>query len=249
MSAPTLRMLSVRLARHWLLTLAGSLLAVFTASYFYFTTMHALKSFDTGSCTPLALDSPAGECVSRLQKLLEHERPYPAIPVDGHFGLQTQEAVIDFQSDHHLVADGVVGVETADVINEYAPRPGIFSYTAGFVNSQLALSAKLCVAILAVAATIMCLLLRAICIGSGGPLRPRYAASWLFAGFIAASSTATENLMTQAHGWALSFLCIILVALVVALAQILTYMFPMMSTLTAFADSQPQEAEPQRRAG
>jgi hypothetical protein len=40
-----LRLLSVSLARHWLQTLIVSVLAVFAASYFYFTSVHALESF------------------------------------------------------------------------------------------------------------------------------------------------------------------------------------------------------------
>jgi hypothetical protein len=40
-----LRLLSVSLARHWLQTLMVSVLAVFPASHFYFTSAHALESF------------------------------------------------------------------------------------------------------------------------------------------------------------------------------------------------------------
>jgi hypothetical protein len=43
-----LRLLSVSLAQHWLQTLIVSVLAVFAASYFYFTSVHALESFDAG---------------------------------------------------------------------------------------------------------------------------------------------------------------------------------------------------------
>jgi hypothetical protein len=40
-----LRLLSVSLARHWLQALMVSVLAVFPASHFYFTSVHALESF------------------------------------------------------------------------------------------------------------------------------------------------------------------------------------------------------------
>lgn len=40
-----LRLLPVSLARHWLQTLIVSVLAVFAASYFYFTNVRALESF------------------------------------------------------------------------------------------------------------------------------------------------------------------------------------------------------------
>ncbi len=96
-----LRLLSVSLARHWLQTLIVSVLAVFAASYFYFTSVHALESFDAGSCTPLAAGD-SGKCVPSLQALLDDNRPYPGITVDGYFGAQTQQAVIDFQSAHNL---------------------------------------------------------------------------------------------------------------------------------------------------
>ena len=78
-----LRLLSVSLAQHWLQTLIVSVLAVFAASYFYFTNVHALESFDAGSCTPLAAGDP-GKCVSDLQALLDDNRPYPGITVDGY---------------------------------------------------------------------------------------------------------------------------------------------------------------------
>src|ERR1700727_2146572 len=99
--------------------------------------MHALESFDTGSCTPLTLNS-SGKCVSGLQTLL---------------------------------------------------------------NSQLALSAKLCVAALMIAVTIICLLLRAARAGSNSLLRIRCALAGLFAALIAANSAATESLIAEAHDW------------------------------------------------
>jgi peptidoglycan hydrolase-like protein with peptidoglycan-binding domain len=40
--------------------------------------------------------------VSSLQALLDDDRVYPGITVDGYFGAQTQQAVIDFQSAHNL---------------------------------------------------------------------------------------------------------------------------------------------------
>jgi|HubBroStandDraft_6_1064221.scaffolds.fasta_scaffold923923_1 hypothetical protein len=83
-----LRLLSINLARHWLQTLIVSVLAVFAASYFYFMSVHALESFDAGSCTPLAAGD-SGKCASSLQALLDDNRPYPGITVDGYFGVQT----------------------------------------------------------------------------------------------------------------------------------------------------------------
>ena len=248
MSARALRLLSIRLARHWLLTLIVSILAVFAASYFCFTTTHALESFDTGSCTPLTLDS-SGKCVASLQALLNDDQPYLSIPVDGYFGQQTQQAVIDFQAVHHLAMDGVVAGETARAINESSPRPSILSYAAGFVNSRLALSAKLCVTALMMAVTIICLLLRAVRAGSSSLLRIRCALAGLFSALIAANSAAMEILMTEAHGWIDKFLCVILIALAAALLKLLTEMFPPMYDLSAFADPPSPETQPQIKAG
>jgi len=224
------------LGRHWLLTLIVSILAVFAVSYFYFTAIHALESFDTGSCTPLALGS-SGKCVSSLQALLNRNQPYPAIAVDGDFGPQTQQAVIEFQSAYHLAVDGDVASQTAAAINEFSPRPGILSYVAGFVNSQLALSAKLCVAALMTAVTIVCLLLRATHAGFSSLLLIRCA----LAGFIAASSEATGTLIAEAHNWVARLLCFIFIALIGALISLLTEMYRGMSASSAFADPPSRE--------
>ena len=247
MSVRALRALSIHLARHWLLTLIISMSAIFAASYFYFTTTHSLESFDTGSCTPLSLDY-SGKCVSSLQELLNTERPYSLISVDGYFGEQTEQDVAEFQSAHHLAVDGVVAGETANALNESSPRPGILSYAGGFANSRLAVSAKLCVAALLVAVTIICLLLRAARAGSSRLIRIRCALAGLFAALIAANSAATQSLLAEAHGWVDKFLCIILIALTAALLKLLTEMFPM-SAFSAFADPSSPETQSQIRAG
>jgi len=120
-----LRLQSVSLAHHWLQTLIVSVLAVFAANYLYFTNVHALESFDAGSCTPLAAGDP-GKCVSDLQALLDDNRPYPGIIVDDYFGAQTLRAVIDFQSAHNLAGNGVVAIQTAHTVNEFS-RGRVFS--------------------------------------------------------------------------------------------------------------------------
>lgn len=216
-----LHRLSIRLARRWLLTLIVSELAVFAASYFYFTTMHALESFDTASCIPLT----AGKCVSSLQVLLNDDQKYLVVSVDGYFGRQTKQAVIEFQSAHHLAPDGIVGSQTASVINKLSPRPNISSYTAGFANSTLALSAKLCVAALMVTVVIICLLLRATRAGSSRLLGIRCFLAGLIAAIVAANSIAMKNLMAEAHGWVAKLLWIILVGLTAALIFLLREIF------------------------
>jgi hypothetical protein len=241
MSVRTLRVLSIHLVRHWLLTLIISILAVFAASYFYFTTTHALESFDTGSCIPLTLDS-SGQCVSSLQELLNADQAYPPIAVDGSFGPETMQAVIRFQSVHRLTMDGVVAEETADAINESSPRPSILSYAAGFANSRLAPSAKLCVAALMAAATIACLLLRAAYAGSSRRLVIRCALAGLFAALIAVNSIAAQSLLAKAHGWIDTSLSVILIALSAALFKLFSEMSGV-PAFSAFADPPPPEIQ------
>jgi hypothetical protein len=190
--------------------------------------------------------------VSSLQALLNRNQPYPAIAVDGYFGPQTQQAVIEFQSTYHLAVDGDVASQTAAAINEVSPRPSILSYAAGFVNSQLTLTAKLCVAALMIAVTIICLLLQAARAGSSSLLRIRCALAGLFAALAAANSAATATLMDQAHGWVAKFLCIILIALTATLLKLLKLlkeMFPNISGFSVFADPPSQDTQPHIRAG
>lgn len=54
-----------------------------------------------------------GPDVEKLQRLL-NSRLYggPRLKVDGRFGLRTQEAVVQFQKNSSLVADGIVGRKT-----------------------------------------------------------------------------------------------------------------------------------------
>jgi Putative peptidoglycan binding domain len=243
MSVRALRQLSVYFARHWLLTLVVSVLTVLAASYLYFTAVHALESFDTESCTPLTLDSPPGECVASLQALLNDDLPSPGIAVDGYFGSGTEQAVIEFQSSHNLMADGIVAGQTADAINEFSPRPNVFSYLSGFASARLSLLDKLGVAACLIAVTIMCLLLRAARTGRSSLIRIR-ALSGLFAGLTAASSAAAATLLDEAHGWA-KFLCIILIALAAVLLELFKETFPPISALSSFADPWLQETQSQ----
>ncbi len=57
-----------------------------------------------------------GGSVTRLQRALAALRLDPG-PPDGAFGRKTQAAVIAFQRQHGLVADGVVGRRTAAALN------------------------------------------------------------------------------------------------------------------------------------
>ncbi len=160
-----------------------------------------------------------------LQALLKENKPYPAILVDGNFGQKTKSAVNEFQAAHHLTPDGKVGIETADAINKYSPRPDIISYTTGFLNSKLTLPAKLCVAAVEIAVAIICLLLKAAGTGTGRLLGIRCFLAGLFAALIAANTAATASLIAEDHSWVAKFLFIILVALIAALTWLIGAMF------------------------
>jgi peptidoglycan hydrolase-like protein with peptidoglycan-binding domain len=57
-----------------------------------------------------------GEMVTRLQKALAGAGYLSATSVDGIFGPGTEAAVIRFQSDHHLLPDGVFGSNSNDAL-------------------------------------------------------------------------------------------------------------------------------------
>lgn len=57
-----------------------------------------------------------GEDVAMLQEFLNNNG-FWAGPIDGIFGPLTFEAVVAFQKQHDLAADGIVGPETAEIIN------------------------------------------------------------------------------------------------------------------------------------
>lgn len=73
------------------------------AMHFQAATVH--RGDVAPSATPVLKRGDRGIDVARLQKLL-------AIEVDGDFGPQTSDVVIDFQKSHSLTADGVVGAAT-----------------------------------------------------------------------------------------------------------------------------------------
>jgi len=58
-----------------------------------------------------------GDEVKELQKYL-NENKYPSGSADGIFGPLTLKAVKDFQKDHNLKPDGIVGPNTRKIINQ-----------------------------------------------------------------------------------------------------------------------------------
>jgi uncharacterized protein (TIGR02594 family) len=71
---------------------------------------------------PLRRGTRNRDAVTELQKLLN--RLNARLEVDGDFGGNTQDAVIAFQQQHGLGADGVVGPLTAQALEMAAANPG-----------------------------------------------------------------------------------------------------------------------------
>ncbi len=87
----------------------------------------AYRKFAAGSVVPdkanpapkLLRYGSAGDAVRDLQILLS-ALGYP-LAIDGKFGKMTEQAVIAFQHDHGLAADGIVGSATSKAISEAMP--------------------------------------------------------------------------------------------------------------------------------
>lgn len=63
-----------------------------------------------------------GPDVRNLQGILSG-LGYPVGKIDGHFGRNTRGAVVRFQSDHDLIADGIVGELTWEALELAKPAP------------------------------------------------------------------------------------------------------------------------------
>jgi len=64
-----------------------------------------------------------GDAVCYLQVLLNRIWDAPLLSVDGQFGSKTEAAVKEFQSNHNLVVDGIVGIKTWTRLNNAAMNP------------------------------------------------------------------------------------------------------------------------------
>jgi peptidoglycan hydrolase-like protein with peptidoglycan-binding domain len=190
--------------------------------------VYTLRGVSTpGSCTPLAAGD-SGKCVSGLQALLDDNRPYPGITADGYFGAQTQQAVIDFQSAHSLA-----GTESwrprSRTQSTNSPRGRVFSAIRLGSRFEAGPADEAVVAAFLIAVVIICFLLRAASASASSLLRIHCARPGLSAALVAANSAATETRLAQARGWAAKFLCIILIALIATLLDLITEVFRAMS--------------------
>jgi peptidoglycan hydrolase-like protein with peptidoglycan-binding domain len=85
------------------------------------------------AATPLRVPLPGGgtlrrgdrgSAVKQLQKALAALGYDPGTP-DGVFGQDTQAAVVDFQRSNDLQPDGIVGAETARILNAALAERGV----------------------------------------------------------------------------------------------------------------------------
>ncbi|MBE9115084.1 peptidoglycan-binding protein [Lusitaniella coriacea LEGE 07157] len=75
-----------------------------------------------------------GQSVQTLQEKLRDEGFSPGI-IDGVYGQQTQNAVMEFQRANGLDADGIVGKQTLSVLNLIASEPSPSLYERAVRNS------------------------------------------------------------------------------------------------------------------
>lgn len=81
---------------------------------------------------PTISSGSANGYVKFLQAYLD-QRYYSPGPIDGIFGSKTRTAVINFQKDNGLVADGIVGSKTWSKIRaSFTNSSGILKYNTGY---------------------------------------------------------------------------------------------------------------------
>lgn len=66
----------------------------------------------------------SGLAIRMLQRVLTCNGYYDQFLIDGIFGYRTDAAVIAFQQDHRLVADGIVGAKTWNQLSKVSIEPG-----------------------------------------------------------------------------------------------------------------------------
>jgi hypothetical protein len=70
---------------------------------------------------PTVMQGSAGGAVARLQVLLNAYGPVPPGATDGYFGPETLTAVVAYQRQHHLAADGIAGPATWEALEAEGP--------------------------------------------------------------------------------------------------------------------------------
>ncbi|MDX2242218.1 MAG: peptidoglycan-binding protein [Leptolyngbyaceae cyanobacterium bins.302] len=83
-------------------------------------TWNALMARENAELPVLRQGSNHKELVRRVQQRLAFNNYYP-LTVDGSFGFRMEHYVQQFQTDHHLVADGVIGRNTWKALSYLYP--------------------------------------------------------------------------------------------------------------------------------
>lgn len=79
-----------------------------------------------------------GTEVRELQRLLQ-EWGYNPGPIDGIFGARTEQAILQFQRNHGLTSDGIVGPITWQVLQSQQPGYQMYTIQAGDTSYKIAL--------------------------------------------------------------------------------------------------------------
>jgi Putative peptidoglycan binding domain len=75
-----------------------------------------------GQCPILGMGS-LGPCVVTLQRQLDDAKVLPHLAIDGHYGLQTREAVENYQRRMGIPVDGMAGPQTVQALNGPQAKP------------------------------------------------------------------------------------------------------------------------------
>jgi len=85
---------------------------------------------------PTIREGDTGDAVRRAQRALRRT-PNLGLAVDGVFGAATRAAVVEFQQERGLTADGVVGPATWNALPDGAPMPTLQQGSHGDVVRSL----------------------------------------------------------------------------------------------------------------
>lgn len=89
---------------------------------------------------PMVMQGNRGEVVAELQGLLV-AKGYDPGQVDGVFGPRTRQAVLAFQTDHHLEIDGIAGPETWGALIDGVPQDDTGAHLVNLRRDVLAFAA------------------------------------------------------------------------------------------------------------
>lgn len=84
---------------------------------------------------PLLQRTDAGQDVAELQAMLNEQGA--SLDIDGHYGDETRQAVMDFQADNGLAVDGFTGAETwGALLDLQDEQPGMSDSQEGVAGTN-----------------------------------------------------------------------------------------------------------------